>query len=121
MMAGVCLAIAGGLALASLPRPASPPPLVHVPAERLIWRDGDHDVVHALQDIVETSDALPIPLVAAPSSETLQAEAAMLLARIEASELSELAKLQLRRMWDLASTETERAEALAQLREKLAD
>ncbi|WP_425091615.1 hypothetical protein [Tropicimonas sp. S265A] len=90
------------------------PPLVHVPSERLTGQYGGHDVVHALQEIVETSADIqgaerPRRPVDARAFETV----------LERAELSPLARVQWRRAWELAETPEARADVLSRMLDRV--
>jgi hypothetical protein len=94
----------------------SAPPLVFVPSEQLTGLSGGHDVVHALQTIVETSaDPFVFSLPRAEPGKGPEDEAAAFLRDLDAADLSALAKLQLQRKWALAESPEARAEARALL------
>lgn len=122
ILGGVAGILALGLVFSLSPRHA--PPLVHVPSEELIGRSGGDDVVHALQDIVETW-ADPSVFDEAEDAQTtriaLEAEAKALLSRLETSSISPLGQLRLRQAWDVAETPAAQTEVLLELRSALSN
>ncbi|MDJ0857712.1 MAG: hypothetical protein QNJ03_01445 [Dinoroseobacter sp.] len=103
------------------------PPRVYVPSEEVTGRAAGHDVVHALQNIVESGPAIgpsvfetARPVIGETNTsvdtKALAAEAELLLRGLESTPLTALERLELRRGWELAATPDAQAKAVLKLR-----
>ncbi|MEM9392506.1 MAG: hypothetical protein AAGA38_01515 [Pseudomonadota bacterium] len=128
---GAVTAVVLVLGLVRLTQAPGTPSRVFVPSEQITGRAAGHDTVHALQDIVESprsvGDAVfqtANPVVAERetdlSDDDLQAEAKALFQELGGTDLSPLARLTLKRKWDLAETPEAQVEVLSRLRATLA-